>query len=250
MPWTTPRTWAIGEVVTASIMNAHVRDNLDYLYSAVGGLAPGVVVPYAGTSAPSGWLLADGGLYSRTIYSGLFAVVGTQFNTGGEAATDFRLPNLKGRVPVGIDAAQGEFDARGEVGGAKTHPLSVAELAGHGHPIGTLAVASHSHGPGTLTVASHNHGGGNHYHTFHEPTNNGGTSYYGIQMIGRTDAHVTRSDGIDYSGTILNAESPAVNSGVTGADSPGLTGALGTTGSGTAHNNLQPYIALHYIIKT
>jgi len=32
MAWTTPRTWADAETVNASIMNAHVRDNLDYLY--------------------------------------------------------------------------------------------------------------------------------------------------------------------------------------------------------------------------
>lgn len=31
MTWTTPRDWATGELVTASMMNTHVRDNLDYL---------------------------------------------------------------------------------------------------------------------------------------------------------------------------------------------------------------------------
>lgn len=31
MAWTTPRTWVAGEVPTAAIMNAHVRDNLQYL---------------------------------------------------------------------------------------------------------------------------------------------------------------------------------------------------------------------------
>jgi hypothetical protein len=31
--WTTPRTWTVSEVVTAAIMNTHVRDNLNYIYS-------------------------------------------------------------------------------------------------------------------------------------------------------------------------------------------------------------------------
>ena len=35
MPWTTPRTWVAGEVVTAAIMNVHVRDNLSDLDSRV-----------------------------------------------------------------------------------------------------------------------------------------------------------------------------------------------------------------------
>src|SRR5262245_42528639 len=39
MAWTTPRTWVAGELVTATIMNSHVRDNLNYLYTAVTGVA-------------------------------------------------------------------------------------------------------------------------------------------------------------------------------------------------------------------
>jgi hypothetical protein len=38
-----------------------------------------------------------------------------------------------GRVPVGVDAAQVEFDAVEETGGEKTHTLTVAELASHNH---------------------------------------------------------------------------------------------------------------------
>jgi hypothetical protein len=37
MAWTTPRTWTAGETVTASVMNTHVRDNLDYLKGVVQG---------------------------------------------------------------------------------------------------------------------------------------------------------------------------------------------------------------------
>lgn len=33
MAWTAPRTWVTGELVTASLMNTHVRDNLNYLKS-------------------------------------------------------------------------------------------------------------------------------------------------------------------------------------------------------------------------
>jgi hypothetical protein len=32
MAWTTPRTWVTNEVVTASLLNTHVRDNLAYLF--------------------------------------------------------------------------------------------------------------------------------------------------------------------------------------------------------------------------
>jgi len=50
---------------------------------------------------PQGWLLCDGSAVSRTTYAGLFAVLGTTFNHGGEAGTDFRLPDRRGRVALG-----------------------------------------------------------------------------------------------------------------------------------------------------
>lgn len=37
--WTTPRTWAVGELVTAAMMNQHVRDNLDWLKTPISALA-------------------------------------------------------------------------------------------------------------------------------------------------------------------------------------------------------------------
>lgn len=39
MAWTTPRTWAEPEIVTETIMNTHVRDNLDYLKDRLDGVA-------------------------------------------------------------------------------------------------------------------------------------------------------------------------------------------------------------------
>ena len=45
-----------------------------------------------------------------------------------------------GRVPVGIDAGQTEFDTAGETGGAKTHTLTISEMPSHNHnqPSGIL----------------------------------------------------------------------------------------------------------------
>ncbi len=38
MAWTTPRTWIPGELVTALMMNTHVRDNMNYLFSNIGAV--------------------------------------------------------------------------------------------------------------------------------------------------------------------------------------------------------------------
>lgn len=37
MAWTTPKTWTVDELVTASMLNTHLRDNLNYLFSGRGG---------------------------------------------------------------------------------------------------------------------------------------------------------------------------------------------------------------------
>lgn len=95
----------------------------------------GEITSWMGNSAqvPPGWLLCDGTVKLRADYPDLFAVIGTTYNTGGETSLQFRLPDLKGRVPVGLDASQVEFDTLGEKGGAKTHTLTVSEMPSHKH---------------------------------------------------------------------------------------------------------------------
>lgn len=87
----------------------------------------------AAGAAPAGWLLCDGSVVAQATYARLFARLGATFNTGAEPAGNFRLPNIKGRVLVGLDAAQAEFTPLGKTGGEKTHTLTAAEIAAHVH---------------------------------------------------------------------------------------------------------------------
>lgn len=72
-------------------------------YVASNGAPTGGLIQYAGTTAPSGWLLCDGSAISRTTYASLFAVIGTAYGTG-DGSTTFNLPDLRGRVPVGYSS--------------------------------------------------------------------------------------------------------------------------------------------------
>lgn len=92
----------------------------------------GGIVQFSGTTAPNGWLICDGSEVSRETYSDLFAIIGTTYGAGDESTT-FNLPNLKGRVPVGYDSTQTEFDNLGETGGEKKHTLTVNEMPSHNH---------------------------------------------------------------------------------------------------------------------
>jgi microcystin-dependent protein len=58
-------------------------------------LPTGMVSPFAGTSAPNGWLLCDGSAVSRSTYAALFAVIGTTWGTG-DGSTTFNVPNTSG----------------------------------------------------------------------------------------------------------------------------------------------------------
>lgn len=108
-----------------------------------GGSSPtGSLIAFAGSSAPSGWLICNGASLSTTVYAALFAVIGYTY---GGSGSSFFVPNLKGRVPVGRDTAQSEFDNLGETGGAKTHTLTTSEMPSHNHSGVTDVQGSHSH---------------------------------------------------------------------------------------------------------
>lgn len=96
------------------------------------GSPVGVVNPFAGTVAPSGWLLCSGQAVSRLTYAALFAVIGTAYGTG-DGSTTFNVPDARGRVLAGVDALQTEFNALGKTGGSKTHTLLVTEIPSHAH---------------------------------------------------------------------------------------------------------------------
>lgn len=66
----------------------------------------GAVSAFAGTTAPTGWLLCDGSAVSRTTYSVLFAAIGTSCGSG-DGSTTFNLPDYRGRFLRGVDGVAG-----------------------------------------------------------------------------------------------------------------------------------------------
>jgi microcystin-dependent protein len=135
---------SLSDVAIAALADGHVLtwDSVaGWRNEAPAGSAPapaaptGTISAYAGTAAPAGWLLCDGGTVLRSSALGtLLVAAGLPYGIG-DGATTVNLPNLKGRVPVGLDAAQTEFDALGEAGGAKTVTLTAAQsgLPAHEH---------------------------------------------------------------------------------------------------------------------
>lgn len=176
----------------------------------------GTVMPFAGSSAPTGFYVADGSLKSRTTDAALFAVIGTTYGVG-DGSTTFGIPNLLGKVVVAMDAAETEFNTLGKTGGEKTHLLLSSEMPSHTHTA-TVTDPQHAHGAGTLFVTQSTVAGGNITNRVSNINTQGTTS--NMAVGGSTDTSVT-----------------------------GITVANANTGGGGAHNNLQPYISMPYIIK-
>jgi microcystin-dependent protein len=204
------------------------------------GTPIGMVVPYAGASAPSQWLVCNGATVSQTTFALLFAVLGTTYNTGGEAAGTFRLPDARGRVILGVSASH----TLGSTGGAEsvsgpahTHPGS------HSHGPGTLSLGhrhSHSHGPGTLSLGhrhQHSHGTNSPDHLNTGAPNNtasitsgGGNAAAGDHTHNFDHNHgSTQSDNNDITSTTSSSGSSATDNN----DITSTTTSSGSTDSDT-----------------
>ena len=79
----------------------------------------GTMIPFgSANNIPTNWKICDGSEVSRTEYAELFNVIGTAYGEG-DGTTTFNLPNKKGRVSVGLDLEQSEFNTIGKKSGSK-----------------------------------------------------------------------------------------------------------------------------------
>ena len=104
----------------------------------------GEIRPIGFGFAPRGWLLCQGQVLPINQYQALFSLLGTTY--GGDGRTTFALPDLRGRLPVGVGALSGNSLSNytlGQTGGQEQVTLTTSQLPAHAHPItGTLKTAS------------------------------------------------------------------------------------------------------------
>lgn len=161
-----------------------------------------------------------------------------------------------GRVLVGLDSQQTEFDAAEETGGAKTHTLTSAEMPSHTH---TQDAHTHTQNSHNHTQDSHNHTQDAHTHTqnahSHTVTNvgsaaTGGTANLtGANDTSSTTATAANATATNQNTTATNQATTATNQATT-ATNQNATATNQSTGGGGAHNNLQPYIVVHMWKRT
>lgn len=96
----------------------------------------GEVRMYAGTSAPTGWLVLDGATISQSTYAALFALVAHTYGSD-PGGGNFILPDMRGRMPIGVGTGAG-LTARtlADEGGAE----STTDVPAHSHSLGDNCV--------------------------------------------------------------------------------------------------------------
>jgi len=109
----------------------------------------GMVSPFGGTTAPTGWLKCDGSVVSRTTYSALFNQIGTIYGNGN-GSTTFQLPDLRGEFVRGWDDGRG-VDSGRAIGSSQTDSFK-----SHNHVATSSSEGYHSHT--TNEAPDHTHG--------------------------------------------------------------------------------------------
>ena len=181
--------------------------------ASVPAVPVGSMQAFAGSSAPTGWLLCNGTTASRTTYSNLFSVIGTTYGVG-DGSTTFGLPDMRGRVPMGAGTGtqQGGTGSGVITGGTSLAARTAGQFGGdergqaHAH---ALTIAN----SGALPIYRSGAGTGGRWIT----TLGVGTGDY--LLYGTDDNQINANTAI-----------------------PG-GGMLGTGG------NMPPFVVLNYIIK-
>ena len=174
-------------------------------------LPVGSVIPFSGNKAPAGYLFCMGQEVSRTERKDLFSEIGTIYGEG-DGTTTFNLPNLCGKVPVGLDVDNTKFNSIGKTGGEETHILTVDEMPSHaGHVVGNITTFLPQAGGGVAGTGNPEIIGRNQPHNNLQPYI---TLNYIIKASGTTVLQGNVIDSLESNSTLNAPSIHAVNEGL------------------------------------
>jgi microcystin-dependent protein len=214
-----------------------------------------MLAPYAGATAPTGWLICDGGTFSATAYPQLAQVLGSTYGT--ISGDNYRLPDLRGRTPIGAGTGRNVADSANltartlgaKISDAETVTLTSAQsgVPAHSHPNtlsgSTAAASGHTHNArGDLGAAI---GATN--------SNIAALGYVagGVVGGGPSTSTYTVTGGVGGSQTFNHYTPVYGNTAGPSADTVVTISNVNNTAANavSSHENMQPSIVLNYIIK-
>lgn len=164
--------------------------------------------------APRGWAFCNGQLMAIDQNPALYSLIGNYY--GGDGYTTFALPDLRGRAPIGAGQGYGlSYYAIGQQGGVETVALIQEQMPNHAHDVPPEG------GPPQLRVSSRK-----------------------ADQDSPVGNYLAKTHEDIYAGSADSAmNSDAISGG------GGASGSTGNAGGGQAHENRQPWLAVHYVIS-
>lgn len=180
----------------------------------------GQIIMFGGNFAPRGWASCEGQLIAISQNTALFSILGTTY--GGDGRTTFALPDLRGRTPISSGRGPGLSDHRlGSKSGFETVALNQLQIPVHTH-------IAHAETTTTVGVSSID-------------------AASATPIVGGSLAAVAAGRGVETNAQIYNSEAPdTVLSAGTATTNTTVTNS--PTGNSQSHENMQPYLAVNYII--
>jgi microcystin-dependent protein len=189
----------------------------------------GEIIAFGGNFVPRGWYACDGSLLPVSENMSLYSILRNTY--GGTPNQTFNLPDLRGRVPVGIGTMPGgSMYGLGEKGGAEVNTLAVNQLPAHNH----TAVETPGSIGGFVTAKIN----------VNNTANDSGEEPNGA-YLGKSDGTALYASSSD--GSSLAADSVSIDSSRLQLI-PGST-TIGMTGSGQTIENRQPFLGIMWIIN-
>jgi microcystin-dependent protein len=114
----------------------------------------GHIILFAGNYAPDGWLPCNGQILQVSQYVALASLLGKTY--GGDGSTTFGLPDLRGRVPVGLGAATAATSQRtlGQTPGEEQVTLAVGQMPAHSHGVQATTNLANTNVPSGALLAA------------------------------------------------------------------------------------------------
>jgi microcystin-dependent protein len=209
------------------------------LFTAIPVTPTGVVLPFAGLVAPSGWLLCDGSEVLISNYPELFDIIGYQF---GDITTllglgSFKLPDMRGRMPLAMDSMNNgitvpsKLDPTQQIstgGGAANRVTDpVADIVGQGAGVEKKLIA-------TNEIPDH----------VHDLIGNDNNKYYAFRNVPGDPSDTNAISG-EGSTTVARGQYMSDSGGI--LDYPKTAGGVPIQ---SQFNVMNPYLTLNYIINT
>jgi len=212
--------------LTQAVMNSNVPDLMRLIAGSI--IPTGIIVPFAGATAPAWWLLCDGAAVKRRSFAELFVAIGTTYGVGDGSST-FNVPDLRGRAPIGL-GTHADVDALADNDG-----VTLASRT----PRHTHVGAAHTH-----TGPSHTHAAGG---VFVQWIAGGGIMYWNQDG---TAAWTNDLHAGNLSGNVGSSNSFTSGIATGGSTAAEGTGATGPRSASTSDAAWPPYVVTNYIIKT